>query len=252
MKNEQKLVSAKPSQEEVVDLATRLLGSFTANMPLVYEPISYLLASCALFSSQSIVKMGLEVQAFIKSSKARKDPENSLPYRKLFETLKFLHNSDSIDDEFLDAARNLHILTFADDQDVKDMMDVYTCIETIRKLSGTEILVLLSCYRIKNNLYSDDTVSQIMKVTNTLTPVWANQWARMVGTAIGISNFEYIESLQNHLETLRLITPRNHNQHALDGRGNDFSNNQDSRLTDFGCRLCEYIIRGEKLFSGIN
>ena len=247
---ENKVITTKPTQEETIDLATRLLSSFTANLPLVYEPINFLLASGALFSSQSIVKMGEEIQSFIKSSKAKKESDNKLSYRKLYETIKFLHNSDSIDDEFLEAVRNLHILTFADEFSHNEILEVYACIETLRKLSGTEISVLLACYRIKNKMYYTDKLKELFDTTDTLTPVWANQWARMIGKATGITQSDYIESLQNHLETLRLITPRNHNVHALDGKGNDLYNNNGSRLTDFGYRLCELIVRGEELFQG--
>lgn len=252
MQKKKKLVSLKLQMAEATDLATRALASLTASIPIAYEPISYLFASGALFTSQSIVRMGVEIQDFLKSKEAKREAERTLPHRKLYETLKFLHNSPTLDDDFVEALRNLHILTFAENVANDEIAEVYILLETARKLSGPEVSILLATYRIKNNLYSSQKMQRISnKVGNNLNTNHTTGWAKMVAEACGYSLPEYVESQQGHLEELRLIVPRNHNEFSIDGRGNEFSVNKGSRLTDFGGKLAEYIARGEKLFEKI-
>ncbi len=249
MKKDKNLVKLDFSTNDAAELASKLLSSYVATIPFAYEPVSHLFAAGALFTSQVIAKMGLEIQEFLKSKDALRKSECVLPHRKLYETLKFLHNSPVLDDEFVEALRNLHLLTFAENTANEEVAEIYILLETARKLNGPEVAILLATYRIKNGLYSRDKMQEIQSIANgSLNTNFSSVWARMVAKACGYSLPEYVESRQSNLEDLRLIVPRNHNQFALDGRGNDFQSYNGSRLTDFGNKLAEYIIRGGNLF----
>lgn len=249
-KAEKKLISTKPSLSEVSDLATRALSSLAASVPLAYEPIKFLFASGALFTAQSINKMGCEVQDFIASKKAKEESEREVPYRRLYETLKLLHNSSVLDDEFIEALRNLHILTFAKDTNSEEVAETYILLETARQLSGSEISIILAAYRIHDNLYTRKKMDEIQNAFPglNLNSNHVGVWTRVIAKALGNSLPEYVESRQTHLEELRLITLRNHSQFGLDGRGNDFSPAGKFRLTDFGYKLAQYITKGDNLF----
>ncbi|PCH91477.1 hypothetical protein COB80_02440, partial [Candidatus Kaiserbacteria bacterium] len=194
-------------------------------------------------------KMGSEIQDFLSSKQAKKEADRTLPHRKLYETLKFLHNSPTLDDDFVEALRNLHILTFAEDVSLQDVSEVYVLLETARRLSGPEISILLATYRIKNKLYSEQKMKDIIiEGGGHDNPRFVSLWAKQVAKACGYSLSEYIESCQSHLEELRLIVPRDYNRLAIDNRGNDFTPYNGSRLTEFGYKLAEYIMRGGNIF----
>ena len=252
-KKNKKLISLKPSASEITDLATRALSSIAASVPLAYEPIKFLFASGALFTSQSIVKIGSEIQDFLKTKKVIDEDKQKLPKRKLYETLKFLHNSPTLDDDFVEALKNLHILTFAADSTAEEVSEIYILLETARKLNGPEISILLSAYRIYNRSYSSNKMEDILKENGgNINTGHSKRWCIMIAKACGYSLPEYVESRQQILEELRLIVPRGYNQHTVDSRDENFNPAGKFRLTDFGHKLVEYIVKGDNLLGNKN
>lgn len=253
MKGERKkLIQRGITGSDIADIASSGFSSLVANLPEIYDPIKFLVAAGAGFTAHRIVKMGVEIQEFLRSKKASAAAENDLPHRKLFETLRFFNNSATLDDDFIEALRNLHILTFAKSTKAAEAAEIYMLLETARKLNGPEILTVLAAYRIHHGMYETNKVKEILKVGGgNIETGTAISWLRMIAKANDYSSADYVERQQSHLEELHLIARREYKQLAIQGLGSMFRHTGHCRLTDSGYKLADFIMRGGKLFGEI-
>lgn len=250
MNKKRELVRTHTSVLDVASLTKDALAAFAQTLPMYLNPIAGLLATGAVFSGMRVSKMGGEVLRFMNSKKAEKTRNQATPNQKLFETLRFLSSNSASDNDFVDALRNLHILSFADDTSVGDITELYMAIETARKLSGPEIKTLLAAYKIHNNVYEHGRMTIILEDKSPEIN-FASAWLLMIMRACSYSAVDYIERQEIHLEEERLIAPRNYDTPARGNRGNHFEPTKYCRLTLSGYKLADFIVRGDNLFNEI-
>ncbi len=245
-----KNVRIKPESTEVAEFVTSAVTVMTANLPLVYDPISYTIATASGFLAQRLARWGGEFQDFLKSPQAKSEGLEEA-YIRWLESLKILHKKDVLDDELLDALRNIHILSTANDTTKEETTELYMLLDIARQLSGVEVLTILAAYKIHRGMYSDEEMQTILRDGQGPETAYASRWRQIIMCACQFSTPDYIHRYEDHLEQLRLIAPRDYNQHCVDGKGNDFMPTKWFRLTWAGYKLADLCVRGGELYESV-
>lgn len=243
MKNES--LRALPSKSELADNATDFMASLIESLPdATHNPEIVLLNTLARYAARRFLKFGNDI--FAKVVNIKKDENLIKPTDKLVETLKFLDDHKITDKELLETLKNLHALTFSADTSESDDLEIYLLIERLRELKGIEISIILACYNIYTNKYTDEKKAEILKGYQTQI-TQSGPWCIVVSRALELPNGDYVSIKQNHLEDMELITPRSMNTQWTGNQNANFVPHGKFRLTDSGYRLAEFIEKGEAL-----
>jgi len=142
----------------------------------------------------------------------------------LYDILKFIDQGP--DEEHLDAVKKLFFISAAPTTPESEQQLVYLLIQTCKKLSSSELLILKASYQLHTNPGKLVSLS-IGRNRHT--------WFKSVADAIGHRLSSLVEASESHLEELKLIT----GTEVADPRY--FYPEGNCRLTDLGYKLCEYL-----------
>lgn len=241
------ILRTSPTPEEFIDMGTQLVSSAASNLTNINDPTQYLLAVASSFFGQRINTWSAELKEFVASRRAKKEGAAILPQQKLIDTFKFFKEKLPTDDELLEALRYLHIVTFTTETTNSEAAEVYILLDTARKLSGPEVITILSAYKLARNIYKENEIREIFK-DSSINTNHAGDWCRVITRACGYSNDGFVYNQQDHLEDLKLIKRRDYRSNGIT-RTESFEKSDCYRLTETGERLAEFIIRGESIYN---
>ncbi|MEK7554837.1 MAG: hypothetical protein AAB518_02545 [Patescibacteria group bacterium] len=153
----------------------------------------------------------------------------------LYELLKFLDEEVPTEELFI-AMKSIFISSISKDSTEFDESLAYEFLQTAKKLSGTEILILKANFEIAQNNISEAVSKDAIHDGNSRRHIW---W-RVVARQMGLGElYSIVQKYEKNLESLGLISPRNERENLADM----FEPTQKFRLTEMGCKFCEFITR---------
>ncbi len=155
----------------------------------------------------------------------------------LLELLKFI-DEDVPDEELFKAAKSIFFTSIGIDSTPKEEMLAYEFMTTIRKLSGTEILILKANYEIATGILKGGNTTTTIEKSNRYREYWRNCIARQMGEQ---AMHSVIDKYEVNLEELGIINRREHIERAA----GSFTPTSHFRLTEIGVMFCGYISKYE-------
>lgn len=156
------------------------------------------------------------------------------PEASFIDLLKFLGH-EVPDEERMKALKSIFFYGIRKDATEHDEILAYEFLQTAKRLSGTEILILKANYEIAKGKTIQGITSDALLNARDHRSTWRVVIARQMG-------YEGMESMvikyEPNLESLGLISPR----HDMDRLQGQFEMTQNLRLTGMGVKFCEFII----------
>lgn len=176
-------------------------------------------------------QLGKELNDYIKKGKIKEDFLNDDQHKQsLSDLLKFIDDTAPSEDRFK-AMKALFIKSALSDSSQEEQSLAYQFMKICSSLESNDLLILKAAHDIK-----DGRLSQKLAGTNpNKDDMIAESWFRMISRQIGHEIKSLIEVNEDNLVNLKLIAPRT----GSDRSGIRTTKNY--RLTDLGCKLCEYI-----------
>lgn len=206
---------------------------------LISDNKDWKLSTCnlvqAAIKGQLLTQFGRELNRYIEEGKIKEDYFATNRSRAtLYELLKFL-DQDIPDDEIFKAAKSIFFSAVSREVSELDEALAYEFLQTIKKLSGTEILILKA-----NNSITDEYINSSEYKHN---PSHRGTWRRLIANKMGYGDLDSIvEKYELNLELLGLIAPRL----PTEIQEGQFSyTGTKVRLTVLGQKFCNFIIRYE-------
>ena len=160
--------------------------------------------------------------------KKPEDFKTEEPVLTLAELLKVLAQ-ELPDKERFKALKSIFFTSIAKGASEEDEMLAYEFIQTAKKLSGIEILILKANYEIAEEGLGD---------TNSMAFQNRDTWRREITKKMGDEKYKaLVRKYERNLEDLGLISPRG----EMDRLQNNFEATHHFRLTEIGKKFCEFI-----------
>lgn len=176
-------------------------------------------------------QLGKEIKNYINIGKIKEDfLENELSQQSLYDLLKFIDETTPDEDRFR-AMKTLFMKSVASDSSDEEQILSYQFMKLCKDLESADFLILKAAYDIKNGELSNKLSSTKINPNDTS----ANSWLLNISKQIGHEIMSLVEVHEDKLVNLKLIGPRS----GADRSGVAVSKNY--RLTDLGCKVCEYI-----------
>src|SRR3989344_7070425 len=155
------------------------------------------------------------------------------PVASFVDLLKFI-GQDIPDEERLKALKSIFFYGIRTEATEQDEILAYEFLQTAKRLSGTEILILRANYEIAKGKVAQGITSDALSNAKDHRSTWRVVVARQMG-------YEGMEAMvieyEPNLESLGLISPR----HEMDRLQGQFEMTQNLRLTGMGVKFCEFI-----------
>ncbi|MFH1894675.1 MAG: hypothetical protein ABH813_02140 [Patescibacteria group bacterium] len=189
---------------------------------------------------QSVIKgnfltqLGREIEKYRAEGKIKEDYFATHKNRAtLYELLKFL--DEKIPDEELFAAmKSIFFSGISVDSTQREEILAYEFLQTAKELSGTEILILKANFEIAQGKMCEGISVERLKNSGN----FRSNWRKIIAKQMGYENFDSIViKYEENLESLGIISPRLY----LERLQNEFETTQKFRLTEVGCKFCEFI-----------
>ncbi len=234
LENEKSLMSFL--KEPTVKIAETLTGVF------VSEKKDWKLSAGKLIQAtikgSLITQLGREIEKYQEEGRIKVDYFATHKNRaSLYELLKFL-DEEVPDEELFTAIKSVFFSGIGVDSTEHDEALVYEFLQTAKKLSGTEILILKAAYDISNGRKPNDIVQGALDNARDHRPTWRKCISKQMGYGdLDAVVFKYEENL----ESLGLISPRV----VIDRLQSNYEPTQHFRLTEMGYKFCEFITNYE-------
>ena len=192
----------------------------------------------AVIKGNFLTQLGREIEQYQNAGKIKEDYFATNKQRAtLFEFLKFL-DEEVPDEELFRAMKSIFFSGV--DVNAKEIDEYlsYEFMNTAKKISGTEILILKANFEIINKKSTPEVKDRVQKLS---VPYSRSAWRKIIATQMGYKDIDTIVfKYEKNLESLGLISPRNDDTRFQ----SDFEpvSAHRYRLTEMGCKFCEFII----------
>jgi len=197
---------------------------------IVTDPISPVVDFFKGVASKLITQFLNDYKAKVSKGEVKKpeDFKTEEPVLTLAELLKVLAQ-ELPDKERFKALKSIFFTSIAKGASEEDEMLAYEFIQTAKKLSGIEILILKANYEIAEEGLGD---------TNSMAFQNRDTWRREITKKMGDEKYKaLVRKYERNLEDLGLISPRG----EMDRLQNNFEATHHFRLTEIGKKFCEFI-----------
>lgn len=151
------------------------------------------------------------------------------PTLTLAELFKILAQEPSDEDRFK-ALKSIFFTSIANDSTKEDEVLAYEFLQSAKKLSGTEMLILKANFEIVK--------TGVPEIKESLAFYSRSAWRKLVAKYMGQENYDsLVGKYEKNLESLGLISPR----HEQDNRQTEFESTRYFRLTEIGMKFCKFI-----------
>ena len=144
--------------------------------------------------------------------------------------MKFIDETTP-DEDCFNAMKTLFMKSVENDSSIEEQILSYQFMKLCKDLESGDLLILKASYDITNGKLSNNLSPTDIDSNNTSAEAWFKNISKQIGHEIT----SLVEVHEDKLVKLKLIGPRTHS----DRSGVRLSKNY--RLTDLGCKLCEYI-----------
>ncbi|MES2623186.1 MAG: hypothetical protein V4576_02130 [Patescibacteria group bacterium] len=212
------------------EFATGLLVSDKKNLTLSAGKIIQ-----AAIKGNLITQIGIEIVKYRKEGRIKEDYFATNKSRAtLYELLKFL-DEEIPDEELFSALKSIFFSGISTSSTAYEESLSYEFLQTAKKLSGTEILILKANYEIfKNKNLQDKYLREDMMSSHAERSAWRKVITKQMGYGDLTS---IVLKYEKNLELLGLISPR----HDVDRFQSEFQTPANFRLTETGVKFCEFI-----------
>lgn len=172
-------------------------------------------------------QLGREIEKYQKEGRIKEDYfANNKNQVSLFELLKFI--DEAPEEELLKAAKSIFFTSISKEASEQDEILGYEFLQTIKKLSGTEILILKANFEIA-------TRKSITGVN--LGGESREGWLNIISQQMGYGGYSsMVEKYENNLIASGFISVITHSDRS------GFRSTNHFRLTSFGYKFCEFIL----------
>ena len=192
----------------------------------------------ATIKGNLLTQLGREIEQYRKEGKIKEDYFATHKNRaSLYELLKFLDEKVP-DEELFSAIKSIFFSGINSDATSQDEALAYEFLDTAKKLSGTEVLILRANIDLVHGKKSDSITEDQLKTARNDRATWRRIIARQMGYGDMSS---IIAKYEMNLELHGLISPRADNPSFQ----SDFLPTQNLRLTEMGFKFCEFITNYE-------
>jgi hypothetical protein len=154
-------------------------------------------------------------------------------YRQQKDAGKFIGH-EVPDEERMKALKSIFFYGTRKDATEQDEILAYEFLQTAKRLSGTEILILKANFEISNGQISETVPRHALPNAND----HRSTWRKVIAKQMGYGDMDSVVTKYEHnLESLGLISPRL----EMDRLQAQFEATQKLRLTEMGYKFCEFI-----------
>jgi hypothetical protein len=189
----------------------------------------------AAIKGKLLTQLGRELEGYRAAGKIKEDYfATHKNQASLYELLKFL-DEEVPDEELFAAVKSIFFSGIRNAAESYDEALAYEFLQTGKKLSGTEILILKANYEIAQGKLAGPVGTPVGHIPGIID---RQTWRVIITKQMGYGNLDSIVGkYEEHLEDLGLISRR----HDIDRARNDFHPTQKFRLTEMGYKFCEFI-----------
>lgn len=192
----------------------------------------------AILKGNLFTQLGREIKKYIEEGKIKEDYfATNLNQQTLSELLKFI-DTEVPDEERFKAIKSIFFYSVSKDVTKNDEMLAYEFLQTAKKLSITEILILKANFEIAQGQFSFDVSDDVLRNAKSKRVAWK----MIITNQMGYGELHAIVTkYETNLESLGLISPR-----CPDARfSDDFEHTKKYRLTEMGYKFCEFMTKYE-------
>lgn len=185
-----------------------------------------------------LTQLGKEIEKYRKEGSIKEDYFATHKSRaSLYELLKFLDEKVP-DEELFTAIKSIFFSGISKDATKHEEALSYEFLQTAKRLSGTEILILKANFEIaKGNLSKAVPEENLGNAKSD-----RNSWMRIIAKQMGYGDlYSVVTKYERNLESLGLISPRI----EMDRFQHRFETTAKFRLTDMGYKFCEFMTKYE-------
>lgn len=190
----------------------------------------------AAIKGNLFMQLGREMEKYRNEGKIKEDYFATHKSRaSLYELLKFL-DEEVPDEELFTAIKSIFLTGISKDATQHDEALAYEFLQTAKKLSGTEILILKANFE----LVVGNIANAVPREGLGNAQSKRSAWKMVIAAQMGYGDLHAIVTkYERNLESLVLISPR-----GDDTRFHDvFETTQKYRLTEMGYKFCEFMTR---------
>jgi hypothetical protein len=155
------------------------------------------------------------------------------PEASFIDLLKFIGH-EVPDEERMKALKSIFFYGTRKDATEQDEILAYEFLQTAKRLSGTEILILKANFEISNGQISETVPRHALPNAND----HRSTWRKVIAKQMGYGDMDSVVTKYEHnLESLGLISPRL----EMDRLQAQFEATQKLRLTEMDYKFCEFI-----------
>ncbi len=157
------------------------------------------------------------------------------PSDSLIDLIKFI-NEETPDEDRMKILKSIFFSGISKNSTEQDEILAYEFLQTAKKLSATEILILKANFEIAQNKTSTTVLKQELEYGKR----GRKHWRKVIAKQMGYDNFDsMVLKYESNLESLGLISPR----YELDRLQHEFDPTIKYRLTDMGYKFCEFMTK---------
>ena len=176
-------------------------------------------------------QLGKEIKDYVEKGKIKEYFLDTEQHKQsLSDLLKFIDEESPEEDRFT-AMKSLFIKSVCIDSSEEEQILSYQFMKLCKELESGHLLILKAAYNIKNGNYNNKLSSTEVELKNDS----ANKWFINISLQIGHGIKSLVEVHEDKLMHLKLIGQRRHTDKS------GVANIENYRLTDLGCKICEYI-----------
>lgn len=213
---------------KLAEFITGILISDTTDWKLSAGHIVQASIKWKLFS-----QLGKEIKSYIEKGKIKEEfLDKEQNKQALSDLLKFIDETSPNEDRFI-AMKTLFFKSVSDNSSEEEQILSYQFMQICRQLESSDLLIIKAAFDIKRGNLLNKLESDRIDPNDRSAHGWLTNISKQIGHGI----ISLIEVQEEKLVNYKLISPRTHNDksgvHSI----------ENYRLTDLGCRLCEFIIK---------
>jgi len=223
------------SMVEFLQQPATKLAEFITGM-LISESKDYKLSAGHLIQAsikwKLFSQLGREIKTYIEKGKIKEDfLEKDQNKQSLSDLLKFIDDTSPSEDRFI-AMKKLFLKSVSEESSEEEKILSHQFMQICKQLESTDLLIMRAAFEINKGVLRNKLKLENVDRGNLRS---AREWLINISKQVwhGISSL--IEVNEDKLITLKLISPR-----TLSDRSG-ILNSSNYRLTDLGCKLCEYL-----------
>ena len=233
MKNQIKKESIVKTALEVAPLTVQLLDP-----EIISNPLAVVAKVGQAIIAHFFTKFSSEYKEKIKNGELKNENVATEKPALMFADLLKLIDEGKIDEERFKAIKSIFFYSVSKNATENDETLAYEFLQTAKKLSSTEILILKANFEIAQDKISEAVSKEQMANGKS----HRNSWRRIIAQQMGYENLDSIVTkYEGNLESLGLISSRNEEDH-LQGL---FESTKKFRLTETGYKFCEFMTKYE-------